>query len=140
MTHSTQKALFSTAPAGIEKFQGKELRFEIRGFHIPSFKNSKMILGIRKQPNGDWKGTPFIATKTDYKNQMKEITQSLLSQLISASQTIAEGTLTEPQARSLIAWLMPQDDSRQWIPDLRVTCEKVDAGNEGATITVRRIV
>lgn len=150
MKASPVKDLFPMEPAGIERLP--EIRLEVTGLdHVPSFKNSKMILGMfpvsKEQAEkmgwtSDsrlWKGRPFIATNGDYKKVMEQITLSFLSQLFSAIQTTADATLTEQQAHSLIAWLMPQDDSRQWMPQQSIICEQVEPGQEGATIIIKRL-
>lgn len=136
---SSQKDFFQTEPEDLPALSGKSLVFKLRGFSIPGFKNSKMILGIRKQPNGDWKGTPFIATKTDYRQTMEKVTRDLLLQFISASRTIEGETLTTQQRLYLTASLLPANDSWQWVAKLVVTAERVPAGQEGADITITKL-
>lgn len=141
---SKQKDFFLTDKVGSLKLGSFALRFQVKGLgHIPSFKNSKMILGVQKIKEGPckglWKGTPFIATKTEYRHMMEALTRSLLSQLISASRTIGDGTLTAQQQLFAIVLSMPADDSRQWLKHIRINCETVVAGEEGAEIIVRRL-
>ena len=134
-----QRDFFQTAPEDIPSVSGKSLVFKLRGFNIPAFKNSKMILGIRKQPNGMWLGTPFIATKTDYRQTMEKGIRSLILQFIYATKEIETGTLTGRRAHYLICSLLPGSDTWKWLNKITITHEQVPAGQEGADITVTKL-
>lgn len=141
MTPLLQKDLFLAQQDG-PSLPNVAIRLEVKGLgHIPSSKNSKMILGLRPVPGKPklWMGTPFIGTKTEYKKVMEEMVQSFLSQLISVSQTSLAGIQTTPLTPSSIASLLPENDSWLWIRNHRVSCQKVARGEEGATITIVRI-
>ena len=113
------------------------VRLEIRSLgNIPSFKNSKMIIPFTTKA-GKRSGRPV--TKSEYAAQMKLITELLESQLRSVAQTTGGETPTGHYPPSLIASFTPLDDSRQWIPDMRITAEECAPGDEGATITIERL-
>jgi hypothetical protein len=111
----------------------KPLVLVIKGMHVPSFKNCKRAILDRK--NGK------MRTLTDPKTrrQMDAIIQSFVSQSISDIQTRSAETLTGPFLQSSIVSLLPQNDSRQWIPEHHVSTQDVDKGNEGAEIIIERI-
>lgn len=101
--------------------------------HVPSFKNCKRVVHNRTTKK------PFLATKPEVKGWMQRCIQSFESQLFCATLTADAGTLTAARPRSLIVSSRPLDDSRQWISQLTVLAEDVDAGNEGATIIIEEI-
>jgi len=101
--------------------------------NVRSFKNTKQIVPAR---NGK---PPFLVTHPEIKKQMDGIIRDLLSLLISASQTIGHETSTGSSRRSLIASLLPEDDSRQWIPRILVECAEVAPGEEGVDLTIERL-
>jgi hypothetical protein len=103
------------------------VRLYVKGFHIPSFKNSKMLTRGK------------LITNPKMQRQMEEIIRSLGSQLLSCARTLEGETLTGPQAQSLIASLLPEDDSRQWIPELVINSRDCDKGNEGAIVEINRV-
>jgi hypothetical protein len=93
--------------------------------NVVSFKNKKRIIPGR---NGS---PPLLVTKPEAKKQMEAIIRDIVSLLISASQTSASGTSTASSRRSSIALLLPEDDSRQWIPRILIECSEVAPGEEG---------
>lgn len=100
---------------------------------VPSFKNTKQIARNRKTKQ------PFIMTDPKKKKWMEACTESFELQLFCATQTSAGGILTAPPPRFLIVSSLPLDDSRQWIPELRVSSEDCPKGEEGATIIIEPI-
>lgn len=119
-----------TAPGRVRK----RVVLHIRSLgHIPSFKNSKMIIPFTTK-QGKRSGRPV--TKPEYAAQMELIIQSIASQLRSVAQTIGGATAMGHFPPSLIASFTPLDDSRQWIVDERVIFEECPRGDEGATIVI----
>lgn len=104
------------------------LRIRNQG-HVPSFKNSKMILWRQKR----------IMTKPENQHWMDAAVQSLVCQLRFEFQTRGIAITTGPSALSLIASLLPLDDSRKWIPEFSVSTLLVSKGSEGADITIERL-
>ena len=101
---------------------------EIQGLdHVPSFKNGKMW--TRRGPITDPKKQKW----------MNKAVASIESQLRSELATRGIGTTTGPLAPSLIASLLPLDDSRKWIAEHSASTLLVSKGNEGASITIERI-
>lgn len=78
-------------------------------------------------------------TEPKARKKMDAIIQSFVSQSISDIQTRSAETLTGPLLQSLIASLLPQNDSRQWISEHHVYTHDVDKGEEGAEIIIERI-
>lgn len=95
--------------------------------HVPSFKNSKMLAHGR------------LITLPERQKWMEQCRESFVSQLSSASQTSADGISTEPCPPSSIASSLPEDDSVNDICELVVRIERVEKGQEGATIEVDRL-
>lgn len=110
---------------------------EIRGSHVPSFKNNKE-LGWRKTKRG--KTIPTIRTNSRYRRWMDQAIRSIESQLRSWYQTADEGTGTEQSLRSWIVSSVPLDDSLDWIPESGGwRTIRVPKGEEGIRITVEKI-
>lgn len=97
--------------------------------HVPSFKNSKMILWRQKR----------IMTAPVMQHWMQSAVLSIESQLRSEFQTRGIATTTAPIPLSLIASLLPLDDSRKWSPEFSVCTRIVSTGSEGAEIVIERI-
>lgn len=95
--------------------------------HVPSFKNSKLLSRGR------------TITKPEYQEWMDRVVRSIGSQLRSEFQTRGIEITMGPSALSLIASLLPLDDSRQWIPEHSVTTQCVSPGQEGAVVKIERI-
>ena len=104
------------------------MKLDVRNLgHVPSFKNSKMLARGR------------LITLPERQKWMEQCRESFVSQLLSASQTSADGISTAPCPRSLIASSLPQDDSVNDICEIAVRVETVEKGQEGASIEVERI-
>lgn len=150
---SSERDLFGTEPSGLGP-----LLLEIRGiavpqnksrkdqvasktsppnYHVPSFKNSKML--VAKGPNGRPLERPFLITKPEFAKWMDLAMQSFESQLLSKCQTGSDGI---PAVRSKLfsmLSLLPADDSVNDLKELILTVERVNPGEEGATITIERL-
>lgn len=119
-----------------ENFKGglkpiASVRLEIKGYHIPAFKNSKLLL----------KKKGLLITNPRYQSIMKQIMRDIESQLSLESRTTAEGILTECSAHCWTALLksLPQDDSWQWMPEITMKAVKVNKGDEGATLVIEKL-
>lgn len=100
---------------------------EVSGIgNVPSKKNSKMLT------------RGHLITKPEYQKWMEKCIQGFVSQLSSGTATIEEGMQTGALPQSLIASLMPEDDSWQWIPEIRILASKGNH-NSGALITIEQI-
>lgn len=100
---------------------------------VPSFKNRKRAILDRNT------GKMRTLTEPHTKQWMERCIKSFESQLYSAMQTIAGGTLTAQQARSLIVSALPLDDSRAWIPEMHIHSIDVEIGEDGADVIIERI-
>lgn len=107
--------------------QSNSIKLVVKGFHVPSFKNSKMLTRGR------------LITKPEYQHQMEQITQAFESQLRSWFQTNGIETGTGPTALLQIASLLPLDDSLKWIAEHCVAWRRVSKGNEGAELIVEKL-
>ena len=103
------------------------IKISVRGLEVPSFKNTKMIARGR------------LITDPKKQKKMDAITASIESQLRSIIHQQGKATLTGPLPLSLIASLMPLDDSRQWIVNLSVQWQPTDKGHEGADVTIEKL-
>lgn len=112
------------------------LVLEIRGL-VPGKKNNKML--VTKDPRGRPLRKPLLITKPEYQEALERITESLRSQLLSACQTASGETLTASSVQSWIASSLPADDAWTHIPKITVQAELCAPGQEGASITVRRL-
>ncbi len=107
------------------------LCLQIRGLsNVIPFKNRKRIAGKNRNQ---------LVTEPAVKRQMKAITDSFVSQVLSALATAGGATWTAAQRRSWIASRMPADDCWTCVPIENVTGELVAAGEEGADITLQLI-
>lgn len=124
------------ATSGSRMELGKSLVIEIRGIgHVPSFKTGKKATWSR---NAQGRIIAQPVTKREHRAWMKQCVSSIVSELFSVLPTIGAAIQTGVQARSLIA-LLPPDDNWRVIPDLQVTSEKVEKGQEGFLIIIDRI-
>lgn len=99
----------------------------IKGFHIPSKKNSKLIAHGK------------LITKPEYQKLLKMMEASIESQLRSCSQTAVGETSTEEQRLSWIASSTPADDCWTKVSQLAISGKLTTPGNEGCLITIERI-
>lgn len=97
--------------------------------HIPSFKNSKLILWSQKR----------VMTKPEYQEIMEKMILSFESQLRSEFQTRGIAITTGPSALSQIASLLPLDDSFKWMPAHSVNTLLVSKGEEGCDVRIERL-
>lgn len=106
----------------------REIELHVQGLGpVPNFKNSKMVV----------RGIP--RTKPEYQKWMKRCVDSLVSQFVSIIQTADDGTFTEQQKRSLIVWLLPEDDCWTCIPQENFLAMLNPKGEEGARISIRKL-
>lgn len=96
---------------------------------VPSFKNTKKIVRNRKT------GASFLITDPKKKKWMDQCIALFVHQLSCASLTRGGATSTDALPRFLTASL-PQDDCWQNVPELHVSVEKVEKGNEGCEILI----
>lgn len=110
------------------------LSLSIQGLgHVPSFKTQKRATIDRKT------GRPRPITKREHLKWMQKATDSIESQLRSYLATSGHETRTGRFPRSLIASLMPLDDSSQWIKEERLTWSMAVKGEEGATLLIESV-
>lgn len=81
----------------------------------------------------------MLITEPRVKAQMQAITNSFVSQLLSALAIAGGATWTAAQRRSWIASRLPADDCWTIVPDERAFGELVPAGEEGAVIVIEQI-
>lgn len=112
------------------------LILEIRGL-IPGKKNNKML--VTKDPRGRPLRKPLLITKPEYQRALEQITESLRYQLLSACQTASGEILTASSVQSWIASSLPADDAWTHIPRMTVEAQLCECGQEGATVTIRRL-
>ena len=112
------------------------IRLEIHG-SIPSYKNNKLI--ITKSPSGKPLKRALIITKPEFQARMEQIISSIVSQLLSASQTAGGQTSVASSIRSLIASCVPADDCWTKLPEIHVKGELCAEGSEGASILIERL-
>lgn len=104
---------------------------------VPSFKNNKIL--IAKGRNGRPLPRPLMITKPEFQKRMQEITESFVLQLLSAFQTSDGATLTGCSLRSAIASSTPADDCWTMLPEIHLSAELCEPGQEGATIILERL-
>lgn len=92
--------------------------------HVPSFKNNKLLTRGR------------LITNPRNQAWMEAVADAFASQLLCWFQTTGIEILTEQQALSSIATLVPLDDSLAWIGELSVNWRHVPKGMEGAEIVI----
>jgi len=106
-------------------------------YHVPSFKNSKML--VTKGPKGQPLREPFLTTKPELARWMKLAVQSFESQLLSKCQTGFDATPLVLSRLSSIVSSLPEDDSVNDLRELHLTVVRVPPGEEGATIVIERL-
>lgn len=100
------------------------IRLEVRGSHVPSFKNGKMLCRGR------------LITHPEKQKWMEATAKSLESQLRSLYQTSATEMATGQSLRSWILTSLPLDDSLKWIGLPSGDWRKVKKGDEGAILEI----
>lgn len=113
------------------------ITLNLRGITIPSFKNNKMV--IAKTPQGKPLDRPLLITKPEFQKVMLAIMDSFESELRSDFQQDAAQTLAGNSIQSWIAWCVPADDCWELIPEIQVSGELCEPGQEGATIVIERL-
>lgn len=106
-------------------------------YHVPSFKNSKML--VAKDPKGRPLREPFLATKPEYQQWMEKAIQSLESQLLSIARTASGGIRLELSKLFAIVSLLPADDSVNDLPKGEWEVLPCQPGKEGAVIKIERL-
>lgn len=101
----------------ISSDESPTLRLVIQG-KIPSFKTGKFAAINRETRR------PMVVTKGDHKRWMKHCVESIVSALGSSSEIAGVKIRTESHRRSLIASLLPEDDSWREIAELTITTEE----------------
>lgn len=129
---SSQKDLFASPTAATPS----RLVLEVKGI-VVSFKNSKIL--IAKGRNGRPLPRPLLITKPELQKRMEEITESFVSQLLSAFPTGDGATLTGHSLRSAIASCTPADDCWTCLPEIHLKAELCAPGQEGATVILERL-
>jgi hypothetical protein len=107
---------------------------------VPSFKNRKRVGGLTRWGPDLWKGTPTLVTRQDVKRRMGEIIRAFELALRSACPTGADATPTGCSGLSWIASSLPEDDCWTEIEIGSVRTVLVPKGQEGATVTIERLV
>lgn len=115
-----------------------DLTLVIQGLgHVPSFKNTKMICGLKRIKPKLWTGTPFLITQPKKKEWMEAAINQLVSQLRGMYPT-AEGAMLGECPKPLpIALSRLLDDSLGYMIPGAQSVKRVSKGNEGATITIQ---
>lgn len=117
----------------------RPLALKIRGLGpVPSFKNGKCIGGLKRQPDGTWRGNPTLRTKPESKKWMDRAVKLLESLLCSESATRGFGT-TPACLKRFATLLLPPDDC---FADLEIGSVKtilVPKGEEGCDIIIEAV-
>lgn len=103
------------------------IQLVIKGLHVPSFKNRKMIARRR------------LITAPREQRLMEVIVENLRSQLLSLLATNETEMQTGCIPLSRIACSVPCDDCLEWIPEHCVRLRRVSKGSEGAEIVIERL-
>lgn len=106
-------------------------------YHVPSFKNSKML--IAKTPQGRPLEKPFLTTKPEFQEWMEKAVDSLESQCLSMCQTGSDGIQQVRSKLFAMLSLLPADDSVNDLVEGSWKVQLVPPGQEGALITLTRL-
>lgn len=110
---------------------------EVPNCHIPSKKNSKML--ITKTPHGKLLEKPFLITKPEYQEWTEKAVQHLELQLLSACAT-GSGEIQQVRSKQFaILSRLPADDSVNDLTEGSWKVELVKPGDEGALIEITRL-
>ena len=105
--------------------------------HIPSFKNSKML--ITKSPQGKPLSNPFLTTKPEFQQWMEAAVRRIESTLLSMCQTGFDATPLVHSRLFAMLSLLPADDSVNDLTDGSWKVEMCEPEKEGATVTLTRL-
>lgn len=97
---------------------GRKMSFKVQGFHIPSFKNGKVL----------------FVTNPRNRELMRRIQASFEDTLLSWYPTVEGVTVTGPRLRSWIAGCGPEDDSCHFLIGCSWNFMFVPKGQEGADL------
>lgn len=97
---------------------GRKMSFKVQGFHIPSFKNGKVL----------------FVTNPRNRELMRRIQESFEDTLLSWYPTVEGETVTGPRLRSWIAGCGPEDDSCHFLTGCSWNFTFVSKGQEGAEL------
>lgn len=126
-----------------DRSRSRSVVIELRGGgNVVSFKNTKMIAGIRRanKQGTVWHGRPFVKTDTRKAGYMERTIQGIECALRTLYQTEGIATATGCSLQSWIASSLPLDDSLKWIPKSDGwDVEYVREGMEGFRIEFERI-
>lgn len=155
-THSAQKDFFSVPTAGLKlgplflylkripapRRMGKEdrkgkPRSKVENFHVPSFKNSKVL--ITKDPRGFPLKRPMLITAPEYQRWMRQAVENLESQLLSMCQTGTDGIQRVHSKLFAMCSRLPADDSCNDLVEISIKVVRVPPGEEGAEISLERL-
>lgn len=114
----------------------KEQNPEVPNCHIPSMKNTKMVI---TKAHGRLLKRPMIITKPEYQNWKAKAVQSIESQLLSMCLTGSGETLPERSKLFAMLSLLPGDDSVTDLPEGSWKVEQCEPGKEGAVILIERL-
>jgi hypothetical protein len=106
---------------------------------VPSFKNSKMICGLKRINHNLWKGQPFLITNPKKKDFMEKAINQLEFQLRGLFPINEGETHGEWQKRLQTAsWQLSDDSLHHMLPGPQ-NVRFVNKGQEGAEITIEPI-
>jgi len=109
----------------------KLLKLVVQGIgHVPSFKNSKMIVTRPKVR---------LMTKPVHQLWMRRCEAALESAFVSLYQTTETGTPMVRSLRSWIACVAPLNDSVKAIPGQEIEVVHVPPGQEGFELTIEKV-
>ena len=106
------------------------LKLEVRGGHVPSFKNQKQLIP----------GNPLrLITNPGLKCRKTTIEDAIVSALLSDSRIESNGTSTGDWPLSLMLSLLPEDDCWSCVPSIQIETEFVAEGEEGFDLVIERL-
>lgn len=106
------------------------LKLEVRGCHVPSFKNSKQLI-----PGNP----PRLITNPGLQRRKKAIEDAIVSALLSGTLTKSAATSMEASQLSSILSLLPEDDCWSCVPSIQIETEFVPKGEEGFDLEIERL-
>lgn len=106
-------------------------------YHIPSFKNSKML--VVKDFQGRPLRIPFLTTKPEFRQWMNKAVLVIESQLLSMCPIESGETLQGHSKLYAMLSRLPADDSVNDLLEGSWKVEMVSPGEEGAKIVIERL-